>query len=173
MKLIVSTLAVCLLTIPLLGGEPKEDQLPSKKDCIAVFKQVLNNINSNELKRAFSQIVDGGGSSFTLISARAIEDIKKEDGSNFVAKNFPNYDLMQKSFEKIEFSEVRKSGKKEYTLTKDRKTLGNVELFTISVKMTFLEASADNKKGIDGRRIYSHLKFVRFEKEIYWVPFGW
>lgn len=142
MKIMSFTLIMCFFATALSGSEMKEDDIRSKKACIVIFKQVLGDINNNKLDKAFTQIADGGGRTFKLITTKEIEHIRNEDGKDFLDKNFPNFDIIEKNFAKIEFSEV--------LLNEDH---------------------VKNKKWAGNSSKYSYLRFIKFKKEIYWVPF--
>ena len=174
MKNLLSIGIMLLLAFPLFAEDKKEDLVMSEKKCISVFKEVLVDMKNKAIEKVFSKILDGGASSFKIMTDKNIAHIKKEDAGDFIGKNFKNYDLILKNFDKIKFSKFEIDMKNRlFKIKKDGEVLGSERVYIIPIEIPVLKDNKDNKVGFDGREIYSHLKFVKFNNKIYWVPFGW
>ena len=158
---------------PTTGENPAtigEAVKPHKTECLALFKQVLTTIQSEEMEKAFVHIVDGSPSTFKIWSDEEIELFKNQDEAKFRAKNFPRYNQILTNYDRIQFGDVAHSGKKLYKIKRDDEVIGQSSLFTIPVKMPFL---TQKETGADELSAYSQLRFVKVDKKLYWVPFGW
>ncbi|MDA7923088.1 hypothetical protein N9B50_01270 [bacterium] len=161
-------LAALSLCSPEVFAQDSFRPLDTRTRCIVLFRECLVLIDKKDVNGIFQVIADGGASDFKLSPDpdSLSPDLKRElqDVNGFFKHNFRSAPLLNRTFNKIQFSELV-TAKESVSVTNtatDKKA--EAKLHSIKIKITIPDTDRD--KTVE-------LRFVQIADKIYWIPIGW
>jgi hypothetical protein len=158
-KLLVAVLGLVFAASPLHAEEPAKRPTVTKDSCIALFQQVVKDVNQGKFDKVFTNIADDRGGHFKIMKPGDLESMKKDDGEDWARRNFRKYDEIEAIFDKIAYREfVQVLDPACEVKSGDQSSEGVRYMLVISPP---------------GGGEKTFLNFVEFEGRLYWIPMGW
>jgi len=156
---------LCLLS-PTIMADDAFRPLDTRTRCIVLFRECLVLIDNKDVNGIFKLVADGGATDFRLtpdpesFSPKLKEEI--QDVNRFFNRNFRSAPLMNRGFNKIQFSDLV-TEKKQVSVTNaadNQKTVAKLHSIKIKIPDTDRDESVK-------------LRFLQIADKIYWIPIGW
>lgn len=158
---------LCLLS-PTIMADDAFRPLDTRTRCIVLFRECLALIDNKDVNGIFKLVADGGGTDFRLtpdpdsLSPKLKKEI--QDVNRFFSRNFRSAPLMNRGFNKIQFSDlVTEKNSVLVTNAADNQKI-EAKLHSIKIKIRIEDTDRDETV---------RLRFLQTADKIYWIPIGW
>ena len=142
--------------------------LDTRTRCIVLFRECLVLIDQKDVDGIFEIIADGGASDFKLYPdpASLSPELKQErqDVDGFIERNFRSASLLNRSFYKIQFSDLTTANKMVTVINTANDQKDEAKLHSIKIKIKVPDT--DRHESVE-------LRFLEIAEDIYWIPIGW
>ena len=162
------TLAALFLCSPAVFAEEPFRPLDTRTRCIVLFRECLILVDKKDVNGIHQIIADGVRQDFKLYPDldSLSPDMKRElqDVDSFFRKNFRNASLLNRTFHKLQFSELVTANELVAVINSANDEKTKAKLHTIKMKVRIPDTT---------RHEVAKLRFVQIKDSLYWVPFGW
>ena len=156
---------LCLLS-PTIMADDAFRPLDTRTRCIVLFRECLVLIDNKDVNGIFKLVADGGATDFRLtpdpdsLSPKLKKEI--QDVNRFFSRNFRSAPLMNRGFNKIQFSDLvtEKNTVLVTNAADNQKTVAKLHSIKIKIPDTDRDESVK-------------LRFLQIANKIYWIPIGW
>jgi len=133
-----------------------------------LFRECLVLIDKKDVNGIFKIVADGKATNFKLtpdpdsFSPKLKQELK--DINRFFSRNFRSAPLLNRTFNKIQFSELVTAKESVSVTNTATGKKDEAKLHSIKIKITIPDTD---------RHETSELRFVQIADKIYWIPIGW